>query len=84
MNSLELKGGILQMIATIDDKAVLEELKELITSFAEHHAQEGDFWNELSDFEKSELDEAIEESKHEENLVPHEEVMKKYSKWLDK
>ena len=84
MSNLELKGGILEMIATIDDRAALEELKELVTNFAGSHAQGDDYWEELSETEQSELEVAIRESENEENLVPHEEVMKKYSKWLDK
>jgi len=80
MSNLELKGGILEMIATINDSAALEELKELVTNFAGSHAQGDDYWDELSQTEQNELEVAIRESENEENLVPHEEVMKKYSK----
>ncbi len=84
MSNLELKGNILEMIAHINERDILEELKEIITDLMELDNKEDDFWNEISDFEKNELMTAIEESKHEENLVSHEEVMKKYSKWLEK
>lgn len=84
MSNLELKGNILEMIAHIDDRDILEELKEIITDLMEVDNNEDDFWNEIGDFEKNELMAAIEEGKHEENLVSHEEVMKKYSKWLEK
>ena len=84
MSNLELKGGILEMIATINDRVALEELKELVTNFTGSHAQGDNYWDELSETEQSELKVAIRESENEENLVPHEEVMKKYSKWLDK
>ena len=84
MSNLELKGGILEMIATIHDSAALEELNALVTNFTSSHVQGDDYWDELSELEQSELGTAITESENEENLVPHEEVMKKYSKWLDK
>ncbi len=84
MSNLELKGNILEMIAHINERDILEELKEIITDLMELDNKEDDFWNEIGDFEKNELMAAIEESKHEENLVSHEEVMKKYSKWLEK
>ena len=84
MSNLELKGGILEMIATINDRVALEELKELVTNFTGSHAQGDNYWDELSETEQSELKVAIRESENEENLVPHKEVMKKYSKWLDK
>ncbi len=80
MSNLELKGNILEMVAHIDDRSILEELEAFITNFMERDNGEDDFWDEISDLEKSELLLAIEESEHEENLVPHEEVMKKYSK----
>jgi len=84
MNNLELKGGILEMIATINDRTALEELKELVTNFTGSHAKGDDYWDELSEVEQSELEVAVRESEDEDNLVPHEEVMKKYRKWLDK
>jgi len=84
MSNLELKGNILEMIAHINDRDILEELKEFISDFMEGDSEEDDFWNEISDFEKSELLVAIEESKKEENLIPHEEFKKTYSKWLEK
>lgn len=84
MSNLELKGGILQMVSSINDKHTLEELKELIASFLGNHVQDTDFWNELSDFEKEQLEQALEESESEENHIAHQEVMQKYSKWLGK
>ncbi len=84
MNNLELKGGIIEMIAKINDNKTLTELKELMTSFIGNHLQDTDYWDELNDTEKEELVKAIEESNKESNHIPHEEVMKKYRKWLDK
>lgn len=80
MSNLELKGGILEMIAKLNDKAALEELKDLVTKFMGNHISDTDYWNELSDNEKAELEIAIKESEDENNYVSHEEVMKKYLK----
>jgi len=84
MSNLELKGGILEMIATIDDRETLFELKKLIGEFIGNHLKDSDYWDELSDAEKAELNKAIEESEDEANLIDHNEVMKKYGKWLGK
>ena len=84
MSNLELKGGILEMIATIDDRETLKELAKIISEFIGSHERDSDYWDEISDLEKNELESAITESEDESNLVDHEEVMKKYKKWLDK
>lgn len=84
MSNLELKGGILEMIATIDDQETLKELARIISEFMGNHEQDSDYWDEISELEKNELESAITESEDESNLVDHKEVMKKYKKWLDK
>lgn len=84
MSNLELKGGILEMIAKVNDNATLEELKDLVTKFMGQHISDTDYWKELSEDEKTELEIAIKESEDEENHVSHEEVMKKYMKWNEK
>lgn len=84
MSNLELKGGILEMIATIDDRESLAELKKIISAFVGNHLKDSDFYEELSDVEKNELDQAISESEDENNHVKHDDIMKKYKKWLGK
>ena len=84
MSNLELKGGILEMIARIDDQESLRELAKIITEFLGNHEQDNDYWEDLSEAEKRELDSAILESEDESNLVDHEDVMKKYERWLNK
>jgi len=44
--------------------------------------KDSDYWDELSDEEKSELNTAIDASENESNQIDHSEVMKKYRKWL--
>ncbi len=84
MSNLELKGGILELIARIDDKETLFELRKIVSEFVGNHLKDSDYWNELSEQEQSELNEAIKESEDESNHVDHNEVMKKYKKWLGK
>ena len=72
------------MIARIDDQESLRELAKIITEFLGNHEQDNDYWEELSEAEKRELDSAILESEDESNLVDHEDVMKKYERWLNK
>lgn len=84
MSNLELKGGILELIAGIDDREALSELKKIVSEFVGNHLKDSDYWDELSQQEQSELEQAIQESEDESNHVAHNEVMKKYNKWLGK
>lgn len=84
MSNLEIKGNILEMVANIDDLESLKELKKLVADFIGNRLKESDYWDELSETEKNELEQAIMESEDESNHVAHEEVMKTYKKWLDK
>jgi len=59
-------------------------MKKLIANFTKNIKQKDDFWDKISNFEKSELLTAIEESEKEENLISHEEFKKTYSKWLER
>ena len=42
-----------------------------------------DWWDEMSDEERASVEEGIKQLENGEG-IPHEEVMKKYSKWLTK
>lgn len=84
MNELEIKGSILELISSVKDKETLRELEQIIQSFVGERTEQADFWEELSHIEKNELSEAIKESEDEENHIGHDDVMKKYSKWLKK
>lgn len=84
MSNLELKGGILEMIAAIDDRESLAEVKKIIGEFIGNHLKDSDYWEELNEQEKTELEKAITESEDENNHVDHDEVMKKYKRWLGK
>lgn len=85
MSSLEIKGGILEMIANIDDVESLEELKKLVTEFVGNRVKsDTDFWDELSETEQAELEQAIAESEDSANHITHNVVIQKYKQWLGK
>ena len=46
--------------------------------------KDSDYWIEMSDFERSELEQAIKVSEDESKHVDHAAVMEKYAKWLKK
>jgi predicted transcriptional regulator len=52
----------------------------VVKSFAE---EQKDWWDEIGKEQQKAIDEALAEMKAG-KLTPHEEVMKKYSKWLKK
>ena len=81
MSNLELKGGIIEMVVSLNDKEALHDLKSLVSRFMGNHIKETDFWDEISENEKKEVEKAIQESEDENNLVEHDEVMEKYQKW---
>ncbi len=73
MNTLELKGGMMNMISRVEDQAVLLQMFEAITEIvSETYGQLPD----LSPEQLAELELAIEETYHPDNLVDHDEVMK--------
>ncbi len=84
MNALELKGSIVDLVAKVNDTDLLNELNRLIREFIQHKKVESDWWDELTQQEQIELDEAIEASYDESNLVSHEEATATIQQWLNK
>jgi len=74
MNTLELKGFLLSKIAKINEENILVEIKKAIVNIISDDSD--DFWDELSEETKQELNIAIEESKDEKNWTDHDEVLK--------
>jgi TRAP-type C4-dicarboxylate transport system substrate-binding protein len=83
MSTLEIKGGLLDMISKINDKKLLLEVHQLLSDLMEQRIAQTDFWDELSTQQQKQLDEAISESYEAANLISHETVLKKYKKWLN-
>ncbi len=82
MNILELKGGLHDLIAKIEDEELLQRMYEAVLKVVHQNLDKADFWDELSPEQQQELEDSLKASEDETNWVAHETVMKKYSQWL--
>lgn len=80
MNAIELKKNFHLLIDSIDNENLLVSFYDLIKKRAS--TKEGQLWGRLTTQEQEELISAIEESENPENLISHEEMVKKHKKWL--
>ena len=80
MTAIELKNNFHHLIDSIDNENLLKEFYELM--LRKRTSKDGRLWAMLSKDEIEELLAANEESENSENLIPHEEMKKRYSKWL--
>lgn len=71
MSTAELKSSLYKLIDSINDSKTLQSIYTLISNKG---VSEVDFWDELSDEQKAEIEEAIAQADRGE-LIPHEEVM---------
>lgn len=76
MSTLEMKGGLLELISSIKDKKVLLKANEIIKDLVK--SNEPDWWDDLPAEIQEKIDKAIVDIEDPANLVSHEEVMKKY------
>jgi hypothetical protein len=76
MNTIELKQNFHHLIDSIDNEKLLINFYELIKTRSS--AKEGQLWNKLTDQEQKELLLSLEESKNPENLISHDEMVKKH------
>jgi len=84
MSTREIKGGILEAIAKINNKDLLLMLQEIVNDYALREKDKENGWDELPPEKQKDFDEALAEIEDESNLVSNEEVFKKYEKWLKK
>ena len=80
MTTIELKNNFHHLIDSIENENLLQEFYELM--LRKRASKDGRLWAMLSKDEIEELLLADEESENSENLISHEEMKKKYSKWL--
>ena len=80
MNALELKGGMIEMLANVNDKVLLEHLYEVMASVITQTATDN---IELTSEQEARLNSDIEASFLPENLVEHEVALQKMSRWLN-
>jgi len=78
MDVTELKADLHNMIDKISDRNILKALRTLLSEKA---ATEDDWWDTISQEEREEIEQGLSEADNGE-VTPHEEVMKKYKKWL--
>lgn len=82
MSTKEIKGGLLELIAKIQDKDLLLKAQEILTDLVK--SDEPDWWDELPINVQKEIDETLVNIEEESNLISHEKVMKKYRTWQKK
>jgi hypothetical protein len=80
MTAIELKNNFHHLIDSIDNESVLQQFYELMLQ--KRTLKDGKLWNKLSKAETEELLMANEESENPDNLIPHEDIKKKYTEWL--
>lgn len=80
MSTAELKLSLHNLIDDIDNETLLKAIYVLITQKAETKANL-DKWADFPESLKREIEEGLEQAKNGE-VVEHQEVMKKYAKWL--
>jgi hypothetical protein len=80
MTTLELKNNFHQLIDSIENENLLQKFYELM--LRKRSIRDGALWAKLTQEEVDELLLANEESNDPKNLLPHDEMKKKYAKWL--
>lgn len=80
MNTIELKQNFHHLIDSIDNENLLINFYDIIKKRSS--AIEGQLWNNLTNLEQEELLLSLEESKNPENLISHDEMIRKHKKWL--
>jgi len=80
MTTIELKNNFHHLIDSIDNENLLLKFYDLMKSRTA--TKEGNLWSRLTKEEQEELSAAFNESKSDENLISHEEMIKKHKKWL--
>ena len=81
MNTLELKGGLTEMIAEVDNKEVLSHLYEIVSEILSHTTS---YNQKLSVEQEAALDNDIEASFLPENLVENKTAFKRMERWIKK
>jgi len=78
MDVIELRTELHNMIDKISDRNILDAVKTLLSGKA---TTATDWWDTISDEERAEIEQGLAEADRGE-VIPHEEVMEKYKKWL--
>jgi len=82
MTLTTLRKNFHNLIDKVENQELLDQFYRALYFSAER--KEGALWNTLSEKERKILMSSYKESESKKNLVSHEKVMQKYSKWLSK
>ncbi len=78
MDIIELRADLHNMIDKISDSSILYAVRTILSGKSVNQA---DWWDTISEEERDEIKQGLAEADRGE-LIPHEEVMAKYKKWL--
>jgi len=78
MDVIELRTDLHNMIDKISDSNVLNAVKTLLSGKA---VSQADWWDTISEEERAEIKQGMEDS-NKGDVLSHDEVMAKYKKWL--
>lgn len=84
MNALELKGGLYDLIAQVNDKELLARMHSVISQLINQNEAGADFMDEMPPAEQNELRLANQESFNEKNLVDEKAAMEEIQAWRKK
>lgn len=82
MSTTEIKGGILEAVAKINNRDLLLMVQEIVNDCVSREGDIENGWEELPIEIQNEIDKALVDIEDEKNLVSNEEVMKKYKGYL--
>jgi predicted transcriptional regulator len=71
------KLKLIEWLAGLTDQTLIERIKFL----KETQSTKTDWWEEISEAEKDAIDQGLEDAQNG-NVTAHEEVRKRYEKWL--
>ena len=80
MNTIAIRKNFHLLIDSIENENLLISFYELIKKRST--TKEGQLWNRLTQKEQEELLLSLAESENFENLISHDEMVKKHKKWL--
>lgn len=77
MNIQAEKLKLIEWLAGLTDQTLIERIKFL----KENQLNQTDWWEEISKTEKDAIDQGLEDADNG-KVTPHQEVRKRYEKWL--
>jgi hypothetical protein len=81
MNTLELKGNLIELVSNVQNQEILEKLMHLFKKTVRE--EEADWWDELTPEQQAELELSIAECDDPAKLTSHEKVMQMTEEWLN-